>query len=207
MNSLLAGATYSMGMPAAPGQWGKEDDRYAKISAQISDLDARTSDAVKHAAQLTQMYDKGNDDLVKSMADAEVSVIRVDTEMMNAQMRANSFLGSLNKAGTGGEDQRLKDAERIQKRLAEFGKGELQLLREKYNQERALLEALGIDTTVLAEEYSANIKKILDVPLDAAEKLDDIVIDLNFEIDEGEDPVQQLVNKFVSLRDAIFVWV
>lgn len=196
LNLLLSGSAASMGMPASPGQWGKEDDRYTQISAQISDLDAKTSDAVKHAAELTKMYDRGNDELVKNMAQAEVGVIRVDTEMMHAQTRATALLGTLNRTSGGGsgEDPRLKEAEKIQQRLSQFNKSELQLLREKYNEERALLEALGMDTTKLAEEYAANIKKIIDVPLDSMEKLDDIVIDLDIEFED--DPVQEFIAKY-----------
>ena len=93
-------------------------------------------------------------------------------------------------------DPRIAAAARVQERLAEYGKSELQLLNEKYQQEKALLESLGIDTTTLAEEYSANIKKILDVPLSAAEKLDDLVVDLDFQIDDEDDPVKQVVQQW-----------
>lgn len=75
----------------------------------LHDLERNTSQYVKDLADLTQKYDKGNDELVKGMADAEVAVIKVDTEVMQAQTRATALLGSLAKAkqmaselGTGG---------------------------------------------------------------------------------------------------------
>lgn len=64
----------------------------------LQDLERNTSQYVKDLADLTKKYDKGNDELVKGMADADVAVIKVDTEVMQAQTRATALLGSLAKA-------------------------------------------------------------------------------------------------------------
>ena len=67
--------------------------------AALKRLEEETPQYIKDVAELTKMYDKGNDELVKGMADAEVAVINVDTEVMNAQTRATALLGTLSKAG------------------------------------------------------------------------------------------------------------
>ena len=67
-------------------------------SPALEKLERETPQYIKDVASLTQAYDKANDELVKGMADAEVSVIRIDTETMHAQTRATALLGTLNKA-------------------------------------------------------------------------------------------------------------
>lgn len=73
---------------------------YDKLTQQIRDLEADTSQTIKDVATLVSKYNRGNDSLVKAMADAEVAVINVDTEANNAIMRANSLLGSLESRAT-----------------------------------------------------------------------------------------------------------
>jgi len=62
----------------------------------LAALEARTSDAIKGIAELTRMYNKSSDDLVKGMSDAEIAVINIDTEANRASTRATAMLGSLN---------------------------------------------------------------------------------------------------------------
>ena len=64
----------------------------------LQDLERNTSQYVKDLADLTKKYDMGNDELVEGMANAEVAVIKVDTEVMHAQSRATALIGSLAKA-------------------------------------------------------------------------------------------------------------
>lgn len=201
LETELAAASSSYGTGAMTSSaYDAIQQRRENAQKALADLEKNTSQYIKDVAQMTKLYDKGNDELVKGMAEAEVAVIRVDTETLHAQTRATALLGTLSKAGSSGGsttvDPRIAAAARVQERLAEYGKSELQLLNEKYQQEKALLESLGIDTTTLAEEYSANIKKILDVPLSAAEKLDDLVVDLDFQIDDEDDPVKQVVQQW-----------
>lgn len=67
--------------------------------AQLRKLEESTPQYIKDVAELTRKYDKANDELVKGMADAEVAVINVDTEVMHAQTRATALLGTLSRAG------------------------------------------------------------------------------------------------------------
>lgn len=55
-------------------------------------------------------------------------------------------------------------------RLHKRNTDEIELLREKYEEEKALLEQYGLDTTQLTEEYEANVEAIIDKRLDAEQK-------------------------------------
>lgn len=61
----------------------------------VAELDRTTDQAVKDVAEMLRKYDKGNDELVKGLADAEIAVINVDTEVARASARATATLGSL----------------------------------------------------------------------------------------------------------------
>lgn len=52
-------------------------------------------------------------------------------------------------------------------RLHKRNTDEIELLREKYEEEKALLEQYGLDTTQLTEEYEANVEAIIDKRLEA----------------------------------------
>ena len=55
-------------------------------------------------------------------------------------------------------------------RLHKRNTDEIELLREKYEEEKALLEQYGLDTTQLQEEFEANVESIIDKRLDAEQK-------------------------------------
>lgn len=161
---------------------------------ELAELERNTSQAIKDVAELTKKYDKGNDELVANMANAEVAVINVDTEVARAQTRATAMLGTLTKAsgvsiGSDGDttDPGLTKALGIQKAAEDSFKSETQLLTEKYNAEKALLEQYQLDTTNLTKKYYKDLFGILDEGLDAElAKLDEIepveldIIDLSY---------------------------
>lgn len=55
-------------------------------------------------------------------------------------------------------------------RLHKRNTDELELLREKYEEEKAMLEQYGLDTTQLQEEFEANAEAIIDKRLEAERK-------------------------------------
>lgn len=59
-------------------------------------------------------------------------------------------------------DTRVKEAEKVLKRAEDSLKTEEQLLKEKFDEEKALLIEYHKDTTALEKEYQANLKKIRD---------------------------------------------
>lgn len=74
------------------------EDSANRANNALAELDRNTSQAVKDVAEMLRKYDKGNDELVKGLAQAEIAVINVDTEVSRASARATSTLGSLTKA-------------------------------------------------------------------------------------------------------------
>lgn len=150
----------------------------------LRNLEANTSQAIKDVAALTQKYDKGNDELISNLAKAEIAVINVDTEMYHAQTRATSILGTLNKVSGGGASKgnpELDAAARIAQRAEDAAKDEVQLLSEKYDQEKALLEKYHIDTEALWREYVNNLTDIvsqeMDLGLDELANIEPVEID------------------------------
>lgn len=137
--------------------------RVAEVQAQIAALEQQTTDSVKAVAEMTKGYDRANDELVQGMAQAEVAAINAETEAIDASRRAQATLGRLgakeNGAGTGAgkgaEDESLQQARAIQARLDQAAKSEVQIMREKYEEEKALLEKHGMDTERLTQEYLA----------------------------------------------------
>lgn len=184
------GSSISMGSQTA-ADYASAGQRKSDAQLALEKLERETPQAIKDVAELTKAYDKANDELVKGMADAEVAVIRVDTETLNAQQRANSMLGTLSKAGGAVADAGAEQAQRILQRAQDSAKSEIQILNEKYSEEKALLERYGLETTALTEEWSRNInelvKKALDVDLQDFE-----MPDLDFSLPEIDDDSFQI---------------
>lgn len=173
---------------AANARSGKDivaaNEKVAATKKALSDLDASTSQTVKDVGELTKKYDKSNDELISNLARAEVAVINVDEEMYHAQARATSLLGSLNKVSGGGASKgnpELDAAARIAQRAEDAAKDEVQLLSEKYDQEKALLEKYHIDTEALWREYVNNLTDIvsqeMDLGLDELANIEPVEID------------------------------
>lgn len=141
---------------------------------QLAEMERNTPQAFKDIAELTRKYDKSSDDLVQNMATAEIAVINVDTEINRASTRASSMLGTLTKAAntgvstgsTGKADPGLSKALGIQQGAEDSSKSETQLLTEKYNTEKALLEQYQLDTTTLTKKYYKDLFDILDKGVD-----------------------------------------
>ena len=160
------------------------NEKVAATKKALSDLEASTSQTVKDVGELTKKYDKSNDELISNLARAEVAVINVDEEMYHAQTRATSLLGTLGKVSGGGASKgnpELDAAARIAQRAEDAAKDEVQLLSEKYDQEKALLEKYHIDTEELWREYVNNLTDIvsqeMDLGLDELANIEPVEID------------------------------
>ena len=160
------------------------NEKVAATKKALSDLEASTSQTVKDVGELTKKYDKGNDELISNLARTEVAVINVDEEMYHAQTRATALLGTLGKVSGGGASKgnpELDAAARIAQRAEDAAKDEVQLLSEKYDQEKALLEKYHIDTEELWREYVNNLTDIvsqeMDLGLDELANIEPVEID------------------------------
>lgn len=158
------------------GQTGSNVLLQQAIAAKAAwdDFENSISGSVKNVAELVKKYDKVSDEIVENMARAEVAVIEVDTEAARRKTRAVAMRGSLTDAGmreSGTQEDKVKE---IARRAADAAKKEVQLLREKYDEEKALLKEYGLDTTDLHAEYVRNLFDILDKEFDKGlEKLKD----------------------------------
>lgn len=150
--------------PAASRQYSLANLEKAK--SELAELEAQTTDSVRAVWEMTKGYDRANDELVQGMAEAEVAAINAETEAINAQRNAVRTIGQIDNrngmgAGTGAgkgtaqEDESLQQARAIQARLDQAAKSEVQIMREKYEEEKALLEKHGMDTERLTQEYLA----------------------------------------------------
>lgn len=136
--------------------------RYDDAKKALADFDASVDKSVKDVAELTKGYDRGNDELIANLVKADTAVVKVDTDMLRAQARATATLGSLSKSGSGGkseEELQAEQAEAILRRARDAAKSEVQLLKEKYMYEKALLEKFGLDTVELTREYYEKVAK------------------------------------------------
>lgn len=152
--------------PAASRQYSLANLEKAK--SELAELEAQTTDSVRAVWEMTKGYDRANDELVQGMAEAEVAAINAETEAINAQRNAVRTIGQIDNrngmgAGTGAgkgtaqEDESLQQARAIQARLDQAAKSEVQIMREKYEEEKALLEKHGMDTERLTQEYLASL--------------------------------------------------
>lgn len=150
--------------PAASRQYSLANLEKAK--SELAELEAQTTDSVRAVWEMTKGYDRANDELVQGMAEAEVAAINAETEAINAQRNAIRTIGQIDNrngmgAGTGAgkgtaqDDESLQQARAIQARLDQAAKSEVQIMREKYEEEKALLEKHGMDTERLTQEYLA----------------------------------------------------
>lgn len=168
--------------PVASGQ---------RVSPELERLERETPQAIKDIAELTKMYDKSNDALVKGMADAEVAVIRIDTETMHAQTRATSLLGTLTKATSSmqvADDSLDKTVEKIQKSLQEKLKD-------------VSLE-IEIEDVQLDWETDDFFQYNLDQLMAGLERAAEFAQELRETIAGGvSDAIQELANQFAGLED------
>ena len=203
MNGSVTGAGASAGVQAR---------------ANLDALEANTSQAIKDVAELIKNYDKSSDELVANLVNAEVAVINVDTAVAKAQTRATTMLGSLNKGSASsagsGTDKQAEQAAAILKRAQDSAKSEIQLLYEKYQTEKALLEQYGIDTYALTDEYFRNLRKIMEKGVDEAfeplEKLEPIEVEpieidwseIDAQAEEGMMEIRKLYEQTQELANA-----
>lgn len=192
----------------------------------VAELDRTTDQAVKDVAAVLQKYDKGSDDLVRSLANAEIAVINVDTEVMRASGRATSTLGSLIKttSSSGNQGGIEAQAKAAAAAAAEIADAEAEInagfenFVENFRQSKGLSEPVDAATRMWDEfvagvtqgaEVAANRYEILQemgeeaaAEMEAQEqKLEDIAKEFNENVVEGfADGVQTIMDSLMGLE-------
>ncbi len=126
---------------------------------------------------------------------------QIENEGAKAAENASSIAST---AATKERDQ----AAGILKRAEDSAKSELQLLSEKYSQEKELLEKYQYDTSALWDEYTKNIQKLLDVNIKDVKTVsleidvDDIdMSDVDAQIQSNIDGILAEMDKYKAIRE------
>jgi len=160
-------------------------------------------------AQLALGYSAkmGDDDRLK-VEQAVVGYLKQEAHYSEETRRIQQEINSIKAQGAGGSgggggggNPELDAANKVLQRSENAAKSELQILSEKYDQERALLEKYGLDTENLWNEYADNIKKILDT------KLSDYTVEIDLELgelnmDEIDEELQQYIDGLLQEMEA-----
>lgn len=134
-------------------------------------------DAIKGIGQKAIDF-KGNYQAGREVADNMIATIEERLNSRKNTEKAEESGKTIGKSiGKGIEEGLEEEEEKIDSktqaildRLHKRNTDEIELLREKYEEEKALLEQYGLDTTELTEEFEANVEAIIDKRLDAEQK-------------------------------------
>lgn len=158
--------------------------------------------------RLAAYYQSSNDGTAKKVVDAITAAYaaeaafneetrRVQQVKNNAEAQSTIDTSAINTGNT--DDSGLKSAEKVLKRAQDSAKSEIQLLYEKYQTEKALLEQYGLDTEALTSEYFRNlnsiIKKNVDETTGELKDIEPVELDL---VDVDMSDVDNEVNRLVD---------
>lgn len=184
--------------PSAVNALAKQGGGKYDVEGSMADIAARYQNNGNESAQkvvdaILGYYDstaKFNEETRRVQQILNSAETRINTDAINTAERA---------------DERLRaQAEKIAQRAENSQKTEVQLLQEKYAEEKALLEQYGYDTEKLTKEHYDNLFEILNDGLDREINellnIEPVELDL-FDIDTRD--ADAIMNKFIQdLEDA-----
>lgn len=194
------------------------EDSANRANNALAELDRNTSQAVKDVAEVLRKYDKGNDELVRGLAQAEIAVINVDTEVSRASARATTTLGSLNRATSGSTAQTPKDtwaeyekgvrdaaraaaqeADEIAEAQAEVDAGYEEMV-ESFREMKGLTEERPSQDNWW-DEYKEGITEAAETAAEQEQRLTEIAKDFNANVAEGiADACQTMMDSLMGLE-------
>ena len=144
-----------------------------------------------------RMGDKDREKIEQAVVGYYQQEAKFSGETLRIQMQINSIKAQTTNGSGDQADKQREQAEKILQRAQDAAKSEIQLLTEKYDAEKALLQQYGLDTTALWDEYISNLKEMLDT------KLTDKIIKIDFEVDEADlsevdDEIQAFIDNFIQ---------
>lgn len=147
--------------------------------SKIKEDAAAAFEAIKGIGQKAIDF-KGNYEQGKAAADNMIAVIEERMKSPEVEEKAVEAGRAVGKAVSKGMAEGVADEETVKEidsktqaildRLHQRNTDEIQLLTEKYEAEKALLEQYGLDTTELTEEYEAAKEAVIDKRLEAERK-------------------------------------
>lgn len=194
------------------------EDSANRANNALAELDATTSQAVKDVAEVLRKYDKGSDELVRNMAQAEIAVINVDTDVARASARATATLGSLNRATSGSTSQTPKDtwaeyergirdaaraaaqeAAEIAEAQAEVDAGYEEMV-ESFREMKGLTEERPSQDNWW-DEFKEGITEAAETAAEQEQRLTEIAKDFNANVAEGiADACQTMMDSLMGLE-------
>lgn len=192
MNALVEYGKHAQGRSTKYTQ--KTEDIINKLIEQYG-VKAMSSFSV-----LAEHYLGSNDEEAKKVVDAieayyaskasfDEETRRIQTVMNTAEAQAGIDTSAINTGGSAVDNSELSQVDKIVKRAEDAAKTEVELLTEKYEEEKALLEKHGRDTTALTNEYLENILNLngdwLQEIVDQCEAFEPVEID-PIEVDDEE---------------------
>lgn len=158
--------------------WGSIiGDIFSGNWSQIKEDAVNTFNAIKDigkkAISFRENYEQG-----REMADNMITVISERLKSPDNEEKAVESGKTIGKNINSGLTEELENTEQIidsktqsiLDRLHKRNTDEIELLREKYEEEKALLEQYGLDTTQLTEEFEANVEAVIDKRLEEERK-------------------------------------
>lgn len=177
--------------------------RRQEAAQALADLERNTSQYIKDVAAITLKYDKGNDELVQGMAQAEVAVIKVDTEVMHAQARATALLGTLKNAvggSYGGGEYEAPNLPEI--RAAESIENELSRQMAELDKDLESMPAIKFAPLEIVPPDLSGFEDFYKDFKEKQERVEAVVKDLRQAITEGfAESMQALSDQFTGLED------
>lgn len=148
------------------GNWSKIKEDAVNTFNAIKDIG-------KKAISFRENYEQG-----REMADNMITVISERLKSPDNEEKAIESGKTIGKNINSGLEEELENTEQIidsktqsiLDRLHKRNTDEIELLREKYEEEKALLEQYGLDTTQLTEEFEANVEAVIDKRLEEERK-------------------------------------
>lgn len=146
-----------------------------------------------------KMGDKDREKLEQAVTAYYQQQAKYSGETLRIQTQINSLKAqTTNGSGNDKADREREQAEKILQRAEDSAKSELQLLTEKYDAEKALLEQYGFDTTKLWEEYTKNIRKIMDVNIPDLKKVDLEIEVEDIDMSEIDAEIEQSIDAILA---------
>ena len=188
---------------------GKKVNWTNEMAATIDQIAAQYGDAATSAFGVLANYYMGSGDKEAQKVVDALSAMYAAKAAYNEQTRrvqtvlntAEAQGGGIDTSGIGGggttEDPLKKQADTIAERLRQNSMAEVEILTEKYEQEKALLEKFGLDSSALTTEYLNNILTLngdyLDEIIDQCEEFEPTEIEpIQLDEDSLEDVTEAL---------------
>lgn len=196
------GEAYSNAAKAVAKTMGGIDSEKGQIYMRNAANNGRSEFARLAVAYNDKIGDKDREQIERAVVSYYEQEAKYSGETLRIQTQINSIKSQASKTGASTADNERAQAERILQRAEDSAKGEIQILSEKYDKEKALLEKYGLETGALWEELCRNFKKTLEVEI-PDEKTVKIKLDIEDpDMSEADEEIKARAEAILSTMEA-----